>query len=136
VLASTPVSQSIQASVEVRKCPHGRGVFAKRDFKGGETIRTIDGITITTNPKSPPWKRWALIIGRTPEGKELFWDEEPEESEDYWSNFLDHDDHPNVRFVIDVAERRARLLTIRPLKAGEELFLNYKEYDSGNWAPG
>ena len=121
--------------LEVRACPHGRGVFALRAFDEGDVIETIDDIIITTNPKSPPWKRWALIIGRTADGKHLFWDEEPESSSHYWSNYLDHSSNPNVRFLIDIPQRRARLMATRSIGIGDELFIDYKEYDSDNWAP-
>ncbi|MDG6904330.1 MAG: SET domain-containing protein-lysine N-methyltransferase [Nitrososphaerota archaeon] len=125
----------IQGILEVRKCPHGRGVFLLRPFKKGEIIQSFNDITITTTPGSPPWKRWALIIGRDREGEHLFWDEEPISSEHYWSNFLDHDNVPNVRFLIDVGNRKAELIAIRDITAGEELLINYKDYDSSNWSP-
>ena len=79
---------------------------------------------------------WALIIGKTPDGKDLFWDEASEDADEYWSNFLDHSDSPNVRFIIDLEGRSARLLAVREVRSGEELFLDYKEYDADNWAPG
>ncbi len=121
--------------LEVKRCPHGRGVFSKRKFGVGELIQTAENLTITTTPKSPPWKRWALIIGKTPERKRLFWDEEDERSVNYWSNFLDHSQQANVRFVIDAKKRTGRLIATRSIDAGEELFLNYREYDPANWAP-
>jgi len=125
----------IAGLLEVKNCPHGRGVFATRDFGTGELIRSYENISITTTPKSPPWKRWALVIGRTPNGEPIFWDEASEAGGEYWSNFLDHSDRPNVRFLIDIKDRTARLVTIGPLRAGEEMLLNYKEYDADNWAP-
>ncbi len=121
--------------LEVRTCPHGRGVFALRPFSEGDLIQTFEGVTTTTHPKSPPWKRWALIVGRTAEGEHLFWDEEPEGSADYWSNFLDHDDNPNVRFLIDLQQGRARLIAVDPIGVGDELLMDYREYDPDNWAP-
>jgi hypothetical protein len=126
----------IEGLLEVRECPHGRGVFALRNLAPGELIRLMPDMLITTAPKSPPWKRWALIIGRTPEGQRLFWDEEADGSSEYWSNFLDHGQEPNVRFSIDIGTRTARLLAVSSIKSGEELLLNYKEYDPDNWAPG
>ena len=121
--------------LEVKRCPHGRGVFSKRNFGVGEVIQTAENLNMTTTPKSPPWKRWALIIGKTPGGKRLFWDEEDERSANYWSNFLDHSQEANVHLLIDAKQRTARLIATRSIDAGEELFLNYKEYDPANWAP-
>jgi SET domain len=128
--------EKIEGLLEVRGCPHGRGVFAARDFGVGDLIHPMSHMFVTTTPKSPPWKRWAMIIGKTPDGRQLFWDEEDEGSDEYWSNFLDHGQRPNVRFSIDIAKRTASLFAVRPIKAGEELFLDYKEYDPDNWTPG
>lgn len=125
----------VEGLLEVRDCPHGRGVFASRDFLPGDLIRSFPKMVVTTAPRSPPWKRWAIIVGRTPDGQPLFWDEEGEESADYWSNFLDHSAEPNVRFSIDIAKGRADLYAAGSIKAGEELFIDYKKYDPGNWAP-
>lgn len=126
----------IEDLLEVRECPHGRGVFALRDLAPGELVCLMPDMLITTTPKSPPWKRWALIIGRTPDGQRLFWDEAAEGSREYWSNFLDHGQPPNVRFSIDIEARTARLLAVSPITIGEELLLDYKEYDPDNWASG
>ncbi|MDG6926350.1 MAG: SET domain-containing protein [Nitrososphaerota archaeon] len=126
---------SLAGILEVRACPHGRGVFALRGFAAGEPLRSFHDVVLTTSPASPPWRRWAMIVGRTADGKHLFWDEEPEGSSDYWSNFLDHGDTPNVRFQIDLTGRTARLVATRAIDAGDELLLNYREYDSDNWAP-
>jgi hypothetical protein len=125
----------IEGVLEVRSCPHGRGVFASRDFSAGDLIRSMSGVVFTTTPKSPPWKMWAMIVGRTADGRQLFWDEEDEGSAEYWSNFLDHGDEPNVRFSIDADSETARLCAVRAIRDGEELLLDYKEYDPGNWTP-
>jgi hypothetical protein len=125
----------VEGLLEVRDCPHGRGVFASRGFHPGDLIWAFTKMDITTNPRSPPSKRWALIIGRTPEGERLFWDEASEGSSEYWSNFLDHSSEPNVRFTIDISQGKASLLAIDSIRAGEELLLDYKEYDADNWAP-
>ena len=76
-----------------------------------------------------------MIIGKTPDGRRLFWDEEDEGSDEYWSNFLDHSQRPNVRFSIDITKRTASLFAVSSIRAGEELFLDYKEYDPDNWTP-
>jgi hypothetical protein len=110
-------------------------VFALSEFRAGAAIGDIEDVVVTTNPRSPPWKRWALIIGRTPEGEHLFWDEIAEGSEAYWSNFLDHSSNPNVRFVIDTARGCARLEATKDVEPGDELFLNYRDYHADNWAP-
>jgi hypothetical protein len=125
----------IAGLLQVRECPHGLGVFALRRFDEGDLIQSIGNMIVTTSPSSPPWKRWALIIGNAPSGEHLFWDEEPEGSPDYWSNYLDHSVKSNVRFVIDVSMRSARLVATESIGPGEELFLNYKEYHADNLTP-
>src|SRR5207247_9041914 len=95
--------------LEVKGCPHGRGVFSKRKFGVGELIQTAESLAITTTPKSPPWKRWALIIGKTREGKRLFWDEEDEGSVNYWSNVLDHSPDDNVTMLLDGKKTKTEL---------------------------
>lgn len=125
----------IQGVLEVKPCPHGEGVFSLKSLKAGELIESFRDIAITTNPSSPPWKRWALIVGKTSKGEQLFWDEEPAGSKNYWSNFLDHNNTPNVRFLLNIKQRTAKLVAVRDITAGEELFLNYKEYDAANWTP-
>jgi len=130
------LTEGVEGLLEVRECPNGLGVFALRGIRAGSVIMEIDDIVITTTPKSPPWKRWALIVGSNPRGEHVFWDEAAEGSGDYWSNFLDHSEEANVRFEIDTVKRSARLVATRRIEAGEELFLNYKEYHADNWAPG
>lgn len=121
--------------LEVRKCPHGLGVFALRRFHPGDLIHSFENVMATTTPKSPPRKRWALIIGNAPGGEHLFWDEEPRGSPNYWSNYLDHSRDANMRFLIDVSKGSARLVATEDVEPGEELFLNYREYHPDNWAP-
>lgn len=126
---------SQKAAVDVRPCPHGRGVFSLREFLRRQVIQSFQDIDITTEPKSPPWKRWALIIGTTPTGKHLFWDEEPRGSPLYWANFLDHGDKPNVRFKIDMKQRTAKLVALRNIGRNEELLMNYRDCHPANWSP-
>ncbi len=125
----------IAGLLEVRSCPHGLGVFALRQFEEDDLVQSFGDMIVTTAPKSPPWKRWAIIIGNAPGGEPLFWDEEPEGSPNYWSNFLDHSGNANVRFLIDMSGLSARLVATGSIKPGEELFLNYKEYHADNSTP-
>jgi hypothetical protein len=125
----------IAGVLEVRSCPHGRGVFALRQFDEGELIQSLGGMIITTSPKSPQRKGWALIVGNAPGGKHLFWDEEPKGSPGYWSNYLDHSGTANVRFLIDMSRLSATLVATGNIKTGEELLLDYKESHADNWTP-
>src|SRR2546422_11568984 len=97
-------------ALEVKGCPHGRGVFSKRKFGVGEVIQTAERLSITTTPRTPPWKRWALIIGKTRDGKRLFWDEEYARSANYWSHLLEHSPEHNDSLLIQASQRTVRLV--------------------------
>ena len=76
-----------------------------------------------THPTSTPRGKYALQIGENE-----YWDGFPRGSADYWSNFIDHSDDPNAVFVIDGDRRRARFKATKPVRKGQELFINYREY--------
>ena len=109
--------------VEVRPCAHGRGLFAVRYLPKGKLILHMDDLILTANPRSPPERSWALRVG-----EREYWDEAPRQSKYYWSNFIDHNDRPNSRFYIDREKRTVTYKTLRPVRKGEELFLDYAEY--------
>jgi hypothetical protein len=102
------------------------GVFALRDFEEGEVVAAVVGGEYTARPRST--KGYALRIG-----DELYWDEAPADSPGYWSNFLDHRGDPNCRLVgFDPNPPSARLVAVRKIKSGDEMFLNYREYHPDN----
>jgi len=120
------LNDNIPGVLEVRRCPHGRGVFALRDFDGGELVAAVVGGEYTAHPKST--RGHALRIG-----DRLYWDEAPSEAPGYWSNFLDHSGDPNCRLVdFDPRLPSAKLVATRKIKSGDEMFLNYKEYHPSN----
>jgi len=112
-----------QLVVEVRPCPHGRGLFAKQDIEKGGLIRKFEGIVLTQQPTSAPEGKYALRIGENE-----YWDGFPRGSQDSWSNFIDHSDDPNAVFVIDKKRRRAWLKAAKPIKKDQEIFLRYDSY--------
>ena len=119
------MNERVEGIVEVRRCPHGRGVFALRDFLQGERIALVVGGDFTHETSS---KGHALRIG-----EKLYWDEAPEDSPGFWSNFLDHSSEANCRFVgFDHSLPGATLLATRRIVKGEELFLDYAEYYPDN----
>ena len=96
---------AIKGLVEVRPCPHGRGLaFASRDIGRGSVIREFEDIVLISHPSSSPHGRYALQIGENE-----YWDGFARGSPDYWSNFIDHAEYPNAVFVIDRERRRAWL---------------------------
>ena len=120
------MNESIPGVLEVRRCPHGRGVFATRDFVEGETVAVVVGGEFTAHPRST--RGYALRIE-----DELYWDEAPTDAPGYWSNFLDHSGDPNCRFLdFDPNLPGAKLVAIRKIKSGDEMFLSYREYHPSN----
>ncbi|MDA4121924.1 MAG: SET domain-containing protein [Thaumarchaeota archaeon] len=119
-------SETVPGVLEVRSCPHGRGVFALRDFREGDTVSIVVGGEFTANPRSTDGH--ALRIGDS-----LYWDEVPVDSPIYWSNFLDHNGDPNCRFVdFDPSMPGARLVAVSTIRKGEEMFLDYRDYHPEN----
>ena len=113
--------------VEVRPCAHGKGLFASKDIPTDMVIWRFDDVKFTANPTSPKERRHALQVG-----DHEYWDEAPEGSPDYWSNFIDHSRDPNARFVFDMENKRAWFKATRPIKTDEEIFIKYDDYHKGN----
>ena len=116
---------AIRGLVEVRPCPHGRGLFASRDIARGSVIREFRDIVLTSHPTSTPQGRYALQIGENE-----YWDGFPRGSPDYWSNFIDHSDDPNAVFVFDEGRTRAWFKATKPIRKGEEIFIRYRRLPS------
>ena len=113
--------------VEVRPCPHGRGLFAKKDIERGSVIREFEGLSLTSRRTSTPEGRYALQIGENE-----YWNGFPRGSPDYWSNFIDHSDVPNAVFVIEKDRKRAWFRAKRRIGKDQEIFINYRDYHHTN----
>ncbi|HVB95391.1 MAG TPA: SET domain-containing protein [Nitrososphaerales archaeon] len=118
---------SIRGLVEVRPCPHGRGLFASKGIARGSVIREFRDIVLTSHPTSTPRGRYALQIGENE-----YWDGFARGNPDYWSNFIDHSDDPNSVFVFEEGRTRALLKAAKPIRKGEEIFINYRDYYYSN----
>jgi hypothetical protein len=126
VIGELGLSEGIEGTLEVRDCPHGRGVFALRDFDEGETVAMVVGGEFVKQPKST--NGYALRIEDN-----QFWDEIPAGDPAFWSNFLDHDNLANCRFVdFELDLPGARLIAVGRIEKGDELCLNYREYHKSN----
>ncbi|MDG6904327.1 MAG: SET domain-containing protein-lysine N-methyltransferase [Nitrososphaerota archaeon] len=112
--------------VEVRSCIHGKGLFAMIDLPLPTMIVEIKGVVFETAPTNPSTP-YALRIGQN-----CYWDECPPESDLYWTNFIDHDNYPNSVFAFSLDKKTAWLLTTKPVKKGEELFIKYDDYYGEN----
>jgi SET domain-containing protein len=118
---------AIPGLVEVKPCPHGRGLFASRDIDKGIVIRQFQDIVLTSHPTSALKGKYALRIGESE-----YWDAFPKGSPDYWSNFIDHSDNPNAVFILNRENKRAWLKAARPIRKGQEIFIRYRDYYHAN----
>jgi hypothetical protein len=126
-LTRVDLGLAIHGLVEVRPCPHGRGLFASRDFEKDSVIRQFDDIVLTSRPTSSPHGKYALRIG-----EDEYWEGFPVGSPDRWSNFIDHADDPNAVFVIEKKRKRACFKAMKRIVRGEEIFINYMGYYYSN----
>jgi SET domain-containing protein len=114
---------SFRGMVEVRPCPHGRGLFACADIEVGRVIQEFEDLAMVASPAHLLEAGYAMRIG-----EHEYWDGFPSGSADYWSNFIDHSYNPNAVFVFDDEKRRAWLKAVAPIQKGQEVFINYKSY--------
>ena len=90
-------------------------------------IREFKGVVFATRPTSEPEGKFALRVGEN-----RYWDGFPQESPDFWSNFIDHSDDPNAVFVFDKKRKRAWLKATKAIRKGQEIFLRYDAYYQTN----
>lgn len=90
-------------------------------------IREFRDIVLTSQPALTAEGSYALQIGENE-----YWDGFPKGSPDYWSNFIDHSDHPNAVFVFDKKKTRAWLKAAKPIGKTREIFIDYRRYHSTN----
>jgi hypothetical protein len=123
-LAYDPTAPITGPGITVARCAHGNGAFADRDFAAGETIQTF--YTPFVDEIDPEHSWLTLKVG------DKYWSE-PTNPEYSWSNFLDHSDTPNAEFTnFDFETGRGDLVTLRPIKAGEEILIDYGKYSPQN----
>lgn len=61
--------------------------------------------------------------------KGVWWEAFSQDEEGYWSNFIDHSDSPNCDFIdFDRKIPSAKIVALREIASGEELFMNYDKY--------
>jgi len=107
----------LEQLVEVAQTHVGRGVFARRAIRGGEILGEILGDILPTEPEDPHY------CMELPSGKVL----EPAPP----LRFVNHGCDPNCELFYwfdedgSLQEDRLWLQTIRPIRAGEELLIDY-----------
>lgn len=106
----------------------GRGVFA---------VKNIDVETVVEESPVQPFPKSDMDLGRKYETvlgrNQLWWSDRSGEECALGSGYLmlyNHSDHPNVSLVRDYERKTIRVITTRPVVAGEELVHKYR---SGTW---
>lgn len=109
----------------IKECCHGHGLFAKKNFKKGESICVIVGGKIVRNCSEA--SMYALKIP----GRKMWWDEikttKPE-----CDSFLDHNEEPNAMILFkefNPKNPKANLIAIENIKRNDEITINYHEYE-------
>lgn len=99
----------------------GRGVFALKNIKKGETIEVSPVVTVpaTSIPTD----------GEAPDGYVLDWDPDTKGEEHCmplgYIMMYNHNSTPNMRLENDMEEYTITAFALRDIKAGEELTWNY-----------
>ncbi len=119
------IEDSSKNNVVIKKCPHGHGVFAKKDFNKNDVIAIFSCGTVRKE-KDLKFPKYALHIPKT---KDLFWDDD--EKTIHWSGYLDHSNNPNA--LIDfknfnVKKPSVKLIALNDIKIDEEIFIDYYFY--------
>lgn len=93
---------------------HGKGVFATEAISKGQVILGIDDSHIIGDPTAVPEVDRDYID--TFDGKYVLWPE-PE-------RYINHSCEPNV--YLKTIDGKRKVLAIRPIQEGEELFFDYR----------
>ena len=109
---------------KIKKCPHGYGLFATKNFRKGQLISNISGGKIVKN--SSDASMFALKIP----SKKMWWDEiNPAKPE--WDSFIDHNKEPNAEILFkkfNPKKPEAKLIAIANIKINDEIAINYWKY--------
>lgn len=123
----SPVSPIPRASLQVDRSPvHGAGVFASRAFAAGAVIERCPLLIV------PPDQAPSI-------GESIFGDYVYEWEGGYalalgFGSLYNHDRSSNARYEMDYDAEEIHIVAERPIRKGEEIFINYNG-DPSNPAP-
>ena len=109
-------------SFEIKKSPgRGKGVFAKVRIKKGETIGYYTGEII---------RDWHANREPHRSSRYLMW-----VCKNHWINgvgpranytrYINHSDKPNAELIVSTRWKTARIVSLRRIRPGEEIFYSY-----------
>lgn len=105
--------------VEVRPSPvHGRGVYARRALAPGETVATSPALVLDEDET-------AQLAEHRVSHYLVTWDATGSALPLGAVGFVNHDLEPNAELVVDHDHTTVELLVRRPVRAGEELTVDY-----------
>jgi ribosomal protein S18 acetylase RimI-like enzyme len=108
-------------AVRVADSPgRGRGVFALKAFKDGETIERAPVIPF-------PAEQWQLFIESVLDDFVFRWGADDEDGAVGlgFASIYNHSFAPNARYVLRIPEQQVEFIAIRDIAAGEEITTNY-----------
>ncbi|MBK7106472.1 MAG: SET domain-containing protein-lysine N-methyltransferase [Ignavibacteriae bacterium] len=101
----------------------GRGVFTKRKILKGEHIGYYTGKILNAKQITrEPFVSSLFILQVT---KDHFIYGEGKESN--FVSFINHSNKPNAELVVSTRWKKARIVAIKNIKIGEEIFYNYSD---------
>lgn len=100
------------------------GLFANEAIQPGDTIGHYTGFILTDDEvEQEPhcdshYILWVCrdhnIVGEGPEAS--------------YTRYINHAAEPNAEFVVSTRWKKARIAAIKPIRAGEEIFVDYGPY--------
>lgn len=125
-MTATAPAPATESPLEIRHVPgKGRGVFALRDIAEGEVLDEAHVLIVSAED--------AERLEETPLGQHYFhW--EGEIDDDRWrgavalgvTSLVNHSSDPNAGVWQDYARERMILEAFRPIRAGEEIRIDYE----------
>ncbi len=102
----------------------GKGLFAKRAIRTGDTIGPYEGKILTdAQANSEPYVNSLYLVWVCTDC--WIYGEGPGAS---YTRYINHDDEdPNAELITSSRWKKARIAAIRPIAPGEEVFFDYGE---------
>lgn len=110
--------------LKIKKCSHGQGLFAVKNFKSGQLIGEIVGGKVVRKPSDA--SMFALKVPK----KNLWWDEIDIKKIE-WDSFLDHSENPNAEILFNnfsPKKPKAKLIALQEIRRDKEITINYHDY--------
>lgn len=109
---------------KIKKCPHGHGLFAIKNFRKGRLIGNIIGGKVVNIASEA--SKFALKV---PERK-MWWDE-IDSAKPEWDSFIDHSELENAKILFEnfnSKKPQAKLVATKNIKRNKEITINYHNY--------